>query len=272
MKDVKINEVGINHFTWITGLTYKGKDMMPILHDRLAREVQNEAEFLSDPDNNASSKGKYNAAYSLQLMDMFGAYPNRIGHTKEYVPFFQGYGALPNEPEPITVFNAEDRQVQMDAAWQQVEEWADGTRPISEYVEKGKIDHATDIIESMYGNMGKHFRVNTANKGAVLNMADDAFLELDCEMNMESITPTLSVPMPRGILGLTQQVLDTHELTAEAAMTCDRKILLRAMMTDPIVNNYEDAKAAMEELLEAERDILPARWYKVNKKKGKQAA
>jgi len=272
MQDVQINEVGINHFTWITGLTFKGKDLMPHLREQLAEEVRNEAKVLKDPDNNASAKGKYNAAYSLQLFDMFGAYPNRIAHTKEYVPYFQGYGALPNEPEPITVFNAEERQQQMDTAWQQVEEWANGTRPISEYVEKGKIDHATDIIESMYGNLGKRFRVNTANKGAVPNLADDAFLELDCEMNMESVTPTPSVPMPRGILGLEQQVLDTHELTAEAAMTCDRNILLRAMMTDPIVNNYEDAKACMEELLEAEKDILPAGWYVSEEKKDKRTA
>ncbi len=68
--------------------------------------------------------------------------------------------------------------------------------------------------------------------------------------------------MPRGLLGLTQQVLDTHELTVEAATTCDRKILLRALAIDPLVNNLSDAKHIMEELLEAERDHLPAGWFR----------
>jgi alpha-galactosidase len=33
------------------------------------------------------------------------------------------------------------------------------------------------------------------------------------------------------------------------------------MMTDPIVNNIGDAKMIIKELLELERDILPAKWY-----------
>ena len=67
--------------------------------------------------------------------------------------------------------------------------------------------------------------------------------------------------MPRGLLGLTQQVLDTHELTAEAAVSHDRRKLLLALATDPIVNNLGDAKNIMNELLEAERDHLPPEWF-----------
>ena len=68
--------------------------------------------------------------------------------------------------------------------------------------------------------------------------------------------------MARGLLGLTQQVLDTQELTAEAAVTCDRAILYRALATDPLVNNLGDAKHIMNELLEAEKDHLPAEWFR----------
>jgi alpha-galactosidase len=67
--------------------------------------------------------------------------------------------------------------------------------------------------------------------------------------------------MPRGLVALQQQVLDTHELTAEAAMTGSRELLLRAMMTDPICNNIEDAKACIAALIEAEKEALPAYWF-----------
>ena len=67
--------------------------------------------------------------------------------------------------------------------------------------------------------------------------------------------------MPRGILGLTHQILDTHELTVEAALRCDRTLLLRALCTDPIVNNIGDARNIMNELLEAERCHLPQGWF-----------
>ena len=63
------------------------------------------------------------------------------------------------------------------------------------------------------------------------------------------------------MLALQHQMLDTHELTAEAAMTGSRETLLRAMMTDPLCNNIEDAKACISALLEAEREALPGFWY-----------
>jgi len=67
--------------------------------------------------------------------------------------------------------------------------------------------------------------------------------------------------MPRGILALQHQVLDTHELTARAAVECDRAPLRRAMMTDPLCNNIADAEACIDELLEAEREALPEGWF-----------
>jgi len=47
-------------------------------------------------------------------------------------------------------------------------------------------------------------------------------------------------------------------LTAEAVATCDRALLRRAMLTDPLVNSIADADAIIRELLAIERDALPA--------------
>ncbi len=196
------------------------------------------------------------------LMDIYGAYPTAIGHTKEYVPFWQGKGVLPEEPEPIMVFDADERARQMANRWSENEEYADGKKPISEFIETGCSDHATDIIESMWAGLGKSFYINSPNRGAVTNMADDAFLELRCDVDIHGPRPQPFGEFPRGVLALQNQVLDTHELTAQAAVECDRDILLRAFMTDPIINSISDGKKIMEELLEAEKDTLPAQWYK----------
>jgi alpha-galactosidase len=60
---------------------------------------------------------------------------------------------------------------------------------------------------------------------------------------------------------LQEVVLDTHELTAEAVATCDPALLRRALLTDPLVNSIADADALIKELLEAEREALPACWF-----------
>ena len=90
----------------------------------------------------------------------------------------------------------------------------------------------------------------------------ETFLELRCDLDMRGPRPQPFGAMPRGLLALTQEVLDTHELTAQAAVTGDRAILRRAMLTDPICNNIGDADACIRDLLDAERDALPAYWFK----------
>ena len=58
-----------------------------------------------------------------------------------------------------------------------------------------------------------------------------------------------------------EQILDTHELTAEAVVNGDYALLRRAMMTDPLTNSIADADAILRELLAAEREALPDIWF-----------
>jgi alpha-galactosidase/6-phospho-beta-glucosidase family protein len=113
----------------------------------------------------------------------------------------------------------------------------------------------------MVGNLGKKFYINTFNQGAVTNMNDDAFLELLCEVDMNGARPLHIGEMPRGIRGMQELVLDTHELTAEAVVEQSFTKLRRAMLTDPLVNSIHDADCIIKELLELEKDVIPRSWY-----------
>ena len=252
---------GVNHCTWVVRFRYDGKDMMPAVRRMLLERVKAEKAHPSE-----SAKARYSQTYALQLLDLYGAYPTAASHTKEYVPFFQGYGAAANKPEPLRMFDSEARAQRMAEAWKVTEQYAAGKLSVRHFLTSGRSDHATDIIESMWGNLGKPFFINSPNRGAVTNLADDAFLELRCDIDMRGPRPQPFGEFPRGLLALQQQVLDTHELTAEAAVTGDRALLRRAMLTDPICNNIADADACIAELLAAQRDALPGYWYKRRKK------
>lgn len=252
---------GVNHCTWLIRFRYEGKDMMPVFHRHLSRQVKEEAR-----NPNVYSKRRFNAAYGLELFDLYGAYPTAMGHTKEYVPFFQGYGVKPTYPEPITLFDGDARAKAMKEDWEKTRQYAQGKLSVRNFLSAVKSDHASDIMESMWGNLGKPFYINTKNRGAVTNLPDDAFLELRCDIDMHGPRPQPFGAFPRGILALQHQVLDTHELTAEAAVTGDRAILRRAMLTDPICNNIPDADACIEDLLSAEREALPTYWYRKSRK------
>jgi len=249
---------GVNHFVWMLRFNYDGKDMFPEVRRWMEGEIEKEK---ADPGD--WSKTRYNAHYMKVLFDIYGVCPCHIGHTKEYVPFFQGHGMQPVVPEPLWTFDADKRGADMAATWRETEQYAAGELGVEHFLEhvNRKGEHASDVIESMWTGLHKRFYVITDNRGAASNMADDAMLELRCDVDMEGPRPLPFGAFPRGVLAMQQQVLDAHELTAEAAVTCDRAILRRAMMTDPMCVNIPDGDACIEELLEAERDILPARWY-----------
>jgi alpha-galactosidase len=258
--DLKIG--GVNHCTWLVRFRYRGKDMLPVLRRRWEAARRQERLRVAD-----KAKPRYNWHYALALLDLYGCFPTAISHTKEYVPFFQDYGVRPVAPEPIRCFDAAVRAQEMAAEWARTEAYADGRRSVRAFLREVHDDHATDIIESMWGGLGKPFYINVPNRGAVTNLPPDAFLELRCDVNLQGPRPQPFGEMPRGLRALQQQVLDTHELTAEAAVTGDRALLRRALLTDPIVNNIADADACIRDLLAAERDALPAYWFRKDGRK-----
>ncbi|MEO1235240.1 MAG: glycoside hydrolase family 4, partial [Planctomycetota bacterium] len=145
--------------------------------------------------------------------------------------------------------------------WQRVDDYVAGRVDIAEFDTEFGPDPATDLIENMWAGLGKPMHLNTMNWGAVPNMDDDAYLELLCDVDMDGPRPRAYPAMPRGVRGLCEQVLDTHELTVAAAHHTDRSLLRRALLTDPLSYSVGDTDALIDELLAAERDALPAAWF-----------
>ena len=254
--DFDLRIAGVNHFTWMLKAEYQGRDLQPQIAERLRRSAAS-----ADKGADKGTKAIHNDAIGYQLYEIFDTVPVCVSHTKEYVRFYQGHGVLPDEIPPLSIWETELRYDRHDAMWRQVDEFISGATPIGEFMTTIGPDHATDIIENMVGGLGQAFYLNTYNRGAVSNMAADAFLELLCDVDMEGPRPRPAGEMPRGLRGMTELVLDTHELTAEAIVKADYSLLRRALLTDPLTNSVADADAILRDLLAAERDALPDHWY-----------
>lgn len=247
---------GVNHFTWLLKAEYEGKDLM----DPIAQTMRQ----IAGTENNGGDQGAkaiFNDEITYELYDIFGYIPTCTAHTKEYVRFWQGHGVTADAIPPLSIWETEDRYKRHEEMWQQVDDFISGKLPIADYMKTFGPDHATDIIENMVGNLGKRYFINTRNNGAVTNMNDNSFLELLSEVSLDGIKPLHVGEMPRGIRGMQELVLDTHELTAEAVVERSFTKLRRAMLTDPLVNSIHDADLIIKELLELEKDIIPPYWY-----------
>jgi alpha-galactosidase len=247
---------GPNHFTWLLKATHKGRDVAPAIARSLRKAAAKETE-----GGDTGAKARFNESISYALYEAFGHVPTCTAHTKEYVRFWQGLGKLPEAIPPLSIWETGDRYERHAWMWSQVDSFNYGLRPMDEFMKVIGPDHATDIIETMWAGLKKPFFINTANGAAVPNMPSDAFLEMLCDVTMDGPKPRPVGPAPVGLRGLWQQVLDTHELSARAAVSGDRATLLQAFLCDPLVSSIADAKAMIEELLAAERRALPDIWF-----------
>ncbi|MDY7010345.1 MAG: glycoside hydrolase family 4 [Planctomycetota bacterium] len=255
-KKFDLRIAGVNHFTWMLKAEFDGRDVTGAIAETIRRQAATEGD-----GGDTGAKAEANDAIGYALYEVFGYIPTVVGHTKEYVRFWQGLGRSTDPVGMLDIWQTGPRYERHDEMWRQVDGFLDGTIPIGDYMSSFGPDHATDIIESIVADLGKPFYINTFNDGAVTNMADDAYLELLCDIDADGIRPRPVGEFPRGLRSLTEQVLDTHELTVEAAVTCRRDILRKAMLTDPLAVSIADADAMIEELLEAEKDALPKKWF-----------
>ncbi|MEM8783402.1 MAG: glycoside hydrolase family 4 [Planctomycetota bacterium] len=257
----RLRSAGPNHFTWLLEASYDGRDVLPKIVDHVRQNA--EADLNQQAQGYANqAKGFLNNGIALELHDAFGVIPTVTAHTKEYVRFYQhpGFAGRDAHP-PLKIFEVPDRLRWTAEVWRRVADYVEGRVDIAEFDTEFGPDPATDLIENMVGGLGKPMHLNTMNGGAVPNMADDAYLELLCDVDMDGARPRSYPEMPRGVRGLCEQVLDTHELAAAAAHHTDRRLLRRALLTDPLTFSVGDTDALIDDLLESQRDALPARWF-----------
>ncbi|HSI85530.1 MAG TPA: hypothetical protein VK970_17240 [Candidatus Methylacidiphilales bacterium] len=249
---------GVNHFTWLLKAELNGVNVLPRIQAAFVQHSK-------DEKDQGHSKARFNNFVTAQLGELFGAIPTCTGHTKEYVPYYQGRAVVPEAIPPLTIFDSTQREEETARFWRDTDAWLSGERTMADFHAKEKTDHATDIIHTMVIEDGRTYFINRANTEAtdgsgrpVGNLPDDAFLEMECKLDRNGPKPLPVGDFPLGLRAQQFLILDIHELTIEAIMKKDRGLLLRALAMDPIVNSIATADAIIEEVFEAEKEMLPS--------------
>ncbi len=252
---VNIRSTGVNHFNWLIEMTYDGQDVTSNIKEQLLRDSQEEHVATKDSD-----RVRLANKISYQLANTIGYIPMCVWHTMEYLPYFQGHDVDKENALTIAQWKIELREKWVANVWEDMRTLAEGEKPIEEFLKETTPDHASDIIEAMWAGLPKTFYINTRNNGAVSNMPADAYLELPSLVDMNAIRPLAFGEIPRPLSGFMHRVLDEHELAVEAAVTCDRNILRKALLASMVAVSIPDVENCMNELLEAEREYLPKEW------------
>lgn len=263
--DLEVEACGLNHFGWFQSIRSRstGKDLYPLL-----REKEAKADWLADWDE---------LGLSRLMLRIYGLYPypgaNHIGeyvrwgdqfHAGQMMQYFydpatENPWKTRNIPEFVystvnmrlrSLFD-EQKHDDQETAWEQQFSLKDSDLVASHEV-------GVPIIESIAFDVPRKLQaVNMPNKGYIPGIQEGMAVELPATVDGKGIHPHKMQPLPLAITEMIRLQGAIHQLVIEAFEEKSKNKLLQAILLDPTVPSYNGAVAMLEELCEAQKDILP---------------
>jgi 6-phospho-beta-glucosidase len=221
-----VDQVGLNHLTWVRSVWLDGEDMLPEL---LAAHGAALAEGAQLPE---------------RLLHELGAVPSY------YLHYFYKHDTVLAEqlggvPRAATVAQIERELLEL---------YRDPllTEKPAQLDQRGGAFYslaATNLVASLAEGTGDTQVVDLRNGETLAGLAPDDVVEVPARIEREGPVPLPQPPLAPELLGLVQHVAAYERLTAQAAVTRDLEIAHKALLTHPLIGQYALADELLESLL-----------------------
>lgn len=260
-RDININVMGINHFTWLDRAQCLGTDLFP-LYERFIREYYDTG-LVKEEGFWQKEHIKGGQCVKMDLFRRFGliaAAGDR--HLAEFMP---GTEYL-KDPKTVKDWQfglttvASRKQVQKERM-EKGEKLAAGEAQVELLPSK---EEGVDIIKALCG-LGRFIsNVNIPNESLVIpNLPKEAVVEVNAVLDRDRIYPVMAGPLPESVRELVLPHAKNHSLIVRAALETDFEAALEALMRDPNTGSKITDGQGREMLKEMIRDTkayLPAGW------------
>lgn len=231
---VELEQVGLNHLSWIRAVRVDGVDRLPELLDTDAGDL---AETLHLP------------ADLLRALRAIPSYYLRYYYREQEVVAEARDAATRAE----TVMDIERQLLEMYRDPSLTEKPALlGQRGGAFYSEA-----AAQLIASLHDGRGDIQVVDVRNDGALPDLPGDAVAEIPARIDRHGAHPLPQAPLDAAAADLVLRVKAYERLAVEAARTGDRDVARRALAANPLAGGPEVAGPLLEALLGANRESLP---------------
>jgi 6-phospho-beta-glucosidase len=228
-----IDQVGLNHLTWARAVYLDGEDVMPALIASHGEEI---------------ARG---ARLPLWLIEEFGAIPSY------YLHYFYAHDEVLAEqvggtPRALTVMEIERGLLDLYRDSSLAEKPALLEQRGGAFYSEAAIGLAASLAT---GDEAVHV-VDIRNDGTLEGLAADDAVEVPARVGREGPVPLEQAPLAPELLGLVQHVAAYERLTARAAVTGDRVLAKKALLTHPLIGQNGLAEQLVDQLLEAGAERL----------------
>ncbi len=254
--------VGLNHLTFFYKLYHHGRDLMPVLREKVAA-------VLHDPANSAFPEAGNTFAdhpiganpFSWSLFEAYGAYPSANDrHVSEFFPERFPGGKYYGRTLGVDAYSLEEVIAWGDDIYEDMGAQARGEKPLNEKLLErrvGEHEQLLQMIASMEHDERRIFYANLPNEGAIPNLPYDAILELPVVAMVGGMRAIHFDDFPDTLAAVLIRKIAANQLTVEAALTGSRELFTEALLVDGAVTDREVANRLRDELLEAHRRHLP---------------
>ena len=258
--DIKVNVLGVNHFTWLDKVTYKGEDLIPLYKEAI--EKNSSAFSCANDDNWINNVFASDHSVKRDLFTRYGvvaAAGDR--HLAEFVP---GNWYLKDKE---TVASWHFGLTSVD--WRQFKD-------LPERIEKqnkrasGELalelkETGEESVEQMKAVLGLGdmvTNVNLPNRGQMPDLPLGAVVETNAYFTDGQLTPVFAGKLPYAVNSLVAKIVYIQEEVIKGVFTEDYERIFNAFIQDPNVQlGIDDARKLFDEMLDKTKKYLPETAY-----------
>ena len=261
-KDIQVNVLGINHFTWFDYASYKGMDLFPVYRKYID-------EHFDEGFDSSETENWLNRCFACKhrvKMDLF----NRYGliaaagdrHLAEFMP---GDTYL---KDPATVESWDFGLTPVSWRKEDLKKKLERSKRLAEFSEEIELNPTGEegilLIKALCGLERVVSNVNIQNTGLqIANLPKEAVVETNAIFERDAIRPIYAGYIPDNVLSLVMPHIKNHERTLKAAETCDRNLVKEAFKEDPLVKGRAtdaEIEKLADDMIDNTIKYLPAGW------------
>jgi 6-phospho-beta-glucosidase len=223
---VVVDQVGLNHLTWVRRVLVDEEDVLPSLLAQRGDELAEEIEL------------------PRRLLDELGAVPSY------YLRYFYAHDAvlreqLDGEPRAAVVRTIERSLLDL------YRDPAVDERPELLMQRGGAYysEAALGLIASLVTNDGAVHEVDVRNGATLAGLADDDVVEVPARVGRDGPEPLPQPPLAPELLGLVQHVAAYERLTVRAALSRDPVDARKALLAHPLIGQVELVDGLLDRLV-----------------------
>ena len=260
-RDIAVNVMGLNHFTWFESASCKGIDLFPVYRDYIEQHFE---EGFHEPGRYWEDS-TFNCAHRVKF-DLFRRYGLIAAAGDRHLAEFMPGDTYLKDPDTIrswkfsltpVSWRKADLQKRLERSARLVRGEED--LPLTPTGEEGIL-----LIRALCGLDRLVSNVNIPNAALQIpNLPAHTVVETNALFERDAVRPVFAGAMPEQVRELVLPHVENQDRTLKAALTCDRELVYEAFLSDPLVKGRateDEVKHLVDDMIANTAKYLPEGW------------